>query len=216
MSTTKFALLAIAVAITLGTLALGFGPGTRTAGAQSGDLLMKVTPPEESVSKGDEAILVTISVENATNLGAFAFELEYDPDILEIALAPETDQPLIQRGDFLTSTGREAQCPEPESQRGVLRMLCTTLRMTPDGPDGNGTLATVTFKAIGSGATDLRLDKVQANNPDGTEIGPIDVLSASLDVKGDSGLNWLLFGIIAVAVAVVVGGAGFVVARMRK
>jgi hypothetical protein len=198
-------------ALVVGTVFLS----TASAQEDGGELLIKVVPPVEEVTEGDEDIVVVVTAENAKNIAAFQYQLEYDPDVLEVATDPATQQPLIQRGDFLGSSGREVACPDPENQPGVLRITCVTLRMEPAGPDGAGTLTTITFKAIGSGFTDLKLDRVGANNPDATQITPISVQSATLDVAGSGGMNWILWGGIgAVVAAVAAGGAGF--AAMRK
>jgi hypothetical protein len=190
--------------------------GSGSARAQTGDMLVKVVGPAETVTKGNENVLVQIAVENADNLASFQFQLTYDPDVLQVAVDPQSNTPLIQRGDFLGSTDREVVCPDPESQPGVLRMVCVTLRLEPEGPDGAGTLATVTFRAVGAGSTELTLDRVKANNPDATPITPIQVQSGALTVKGSSGMNWLMWGPIIGAIAVVVLGAGaFAALRLR-
>ena len=134
-------------------------------------------------------------------------------------MTDEAGAPMIQRGDFLGSTGREVACPDPVSQpeSGVLRMLCVTLRMEPAGPDGAGTLATVTFRAVGSGTTDLALSDVRANEPDATEITPVSVQSGVLKVAGSGGFNWLIWGpVIGVVAVVVVGGGAFAAMRLRS
>ena len=200
----------------LGLTALVLAAAFNTASAQegSGNLLYRVIAPAEPTDEG-VTVPVEIRAENAQNLGAFGFQLTYDPDILEIAL-DDQGQPLIQRGDFLGSSGREVVCREPVIQAGVLRMSCNTLRMEPAGVDGDGTLATVTFLATGAGTTDLALDRLEANEPDATEIRPIDVQGATLEVQGDSGLNWLIWGpIIAIGALVVIGVIAFVVTRVR-
>ncbi|MBI5289616.1 MAG: hypothetical protein HY873_11655 [Chloroflexi bacterium] len=203
---------AAAVLSLLAIAALGLG----SASAQSDEMLIKVVAPVESIKKGSDDVVVRFEAENATNLAAFQFQLTYDPDVLQVALDPQSQKPLIQRGDFLGTTGREVACPDPESQPGVLRMTCVTLRMEPPGPDGAGTLATVTFTAVNSGSTELTLDRVKANNPDATEITPIQVQSGALAVKGGGGLNWLLWGpIIGVIAAVVVAGGAFAAFRLR-
>ena len=81
----------------------------RPAAAQDSELLYRVVAPE-SASKGDADIVVEIRAENAENLGAFGFQLTYDPDVLELGVGQD-GHPLIQRGDFLGSSGREVACP---------------------------------------------------------------------------------------------------------
>ena len=55
------------------------------AAAQDSELLYRVVAPE-SASEGDADIVVEIRAENAENLGAFGFQLTYDPDVLELAV----------------------------------------------------------------------------------------------------------------------------------
>ena len=192
-------------------------PSTPEASAQAGtnDLLYTVVAPPEEFDQGATGIVVEVRASNAENLAAFAFQLEYDSEILEVAIDPETQQPMIQRGDFLGSTGREVACNEPASQPGVLRLECVTLRLEPAGPDGDGLLATITFNAIGSGTSPLTLDRVQANNPDATVIDPIAVQSSQVSVKGDSGINWLLWGCIIAVGALAAIAVAFVGMRLR-
>lgn len=192
---------------------------TPEASAQAGtsDLLYTVIAPPEELEQDATGIVVEVRASNADNLAAFAFQLEYDSEILEVATDPETQQPMIQRGDFLGSTGREVACNEPASQPGVLRLECVTLRLEPEGPDGDGLLATITFNAVGSGTSPLTLDRVQANNPDATVIDPIAVQSSQVSVKGDAGINWLLWGgIIAIgAIAAIAVAFGAMKLRTR-
>lgn len=199
----------VAAAIGLGGLAIA----PLSIRAQSDDMLVRVVAPE-SAKKGDEGIVVQVNAENAENVASFQFDLKFDSDVLEVAAGEEDGKPLVQRGEFLGSTGREVICDEPESQQGVVRFVCVSLRLEPAGPSGTGTLATVTFNAIGAGATELTLDNVTANEPDATRI-TLQVQGGAITVTGDSGTNWLLYGGIVAAVLIVILGAGaFAATRM--
>ena len=102
-------------------------------------------------------------------------------------------------------------------QSGVVRMSCNTLRMEPAGVDGAGTLATLTFVAVGSGTIDLTLDRPEANEPDATEIRPIAVQSATINVKGGGGMNWIIWGpVIIIGALIIVGAIAFVATRARS
>ncbi len=191
-------------------------PATQEASQEDTDgLLYSVVAPPEELDQGATGIVVEVRASNADNLAAFGFQLEFDAEILEVAIDPETQQPMIQRGDFLGSTGREVACNEPASQPGVLRLECVTLRLEPAGPDGDGLLATITFNAIGSGTSPLTLDRVQANNPDATVVDPISVQSSQLSVKGDASINWLLWGGIIAIGAVAAIAVAFVAMKLR-
>jgi hypothetical protein len=202
------ALVALAVAATA-TAWISVG-AARPAQAQtpaSTDTVVKVEAPVTPVKKGDLNIPFKVSVENVKNMGGFQFDLTFDANILQY-----TD---VQKGEFLGSTGREVVC-NPDPQAGVVRMTCVTLRATPAGVDGGGELATVLFKAKGSGTTDINLGRVKliAVDENATEIPVTTVTSTSLKVTGGGGFNWMIWGpVIAIAVLVIAGGGAFVVMK---
>lgn len=205
---------AFAAAISIVLLASADVP---RASAQASDVTLTIQAPQ-SVKKGDLAIPIVINVENAKNLAAFQFDLKFDANIFAVD-PPDPGKPdeAAQRGDFLTSTNRQAVCNQANSD-GLVRMQCVTLSPTPPGPDGSGTLATVFLKAIGSGKTDLSLGRLIVNQ---VVLNPVEIVPTSspvtLKVKGGGGgFNWLLWGpVIGVVALVVVGGGAFGAMRMR-
>lgn len=206
---TAIGCLALAVAVMVGAMAWPEG-----SQAQSNEMLIRAVAPE-TAKKGDEGIVVQINAENADNIASFQFDLKFDSDVLEVATNEADGMPLVQRGEFLGSTGREVVCDDPESQSGVVRFVCISLRLEPEGPDGAGTLATVSFNAIGAGSTELTLDNVVANEPDATRI-PLQVQGGAITVTGGGGTNWLLWIGGGAAVMLVVLAAGlFLASRYR-
>jgi hypothetical protein len=204
------------LAVLLGALA---GPGTAArTDAQTDPNAMQmsmVVTPAGDVKKGD-AIQVAINVANAKNLGSFQFDLLFNSEIFSID--DTGDASYVVKGDFLTSTGREYGPCQPASDPGVVRMRCTTLRATPLGPDGGGKLATVFLKATGSGATELRLNNVKAVDvSEAVNEIPISPTEAiTLNVKGNGGMNWMLWGaVIVLGALIVLGGGAFAATRMR-
>ena len=111
-----------------------------------------------------QAVSVDVLVENAVNLGSFQFNLLYDPDLVEVRA--------VQLGDFLAQTGRQPTPLGPRTDRpGDTAFGAFTLG-GPDqrGPDGGGRLATVQLVGKRAGVADLRLDRVQATDPQGRPI----------------------------------------------
>ena len=211
-SSTTRAAVAAGIAVIVAMAGVMF---SRQAVAQTDQPLVRVVAPE-GAKVGDADIVVRVEVENVKNLGSFEFLLKYDPDILKVANDAATNLPLIQRGDFLGSSEREVVCDDPVSQAGVLRMVCITLRPEPAGPDGGGTLANVTFEAVGKGSTELSLDKVSLTDPEATVFDAIQLQNATFKVTGGSSMNWVLWGsIIAVVVVVVLAGGAFAATRAR-
>ncbi len=197
----------------------GFGSAVlpHGASAQSGDALVRVQPQKESVKKGDQ-LAVDVTIENVKNEASIQFDLLYNPGIFETANAgDDPNAGFVQKGEFLGSTGRQVIC-NPVSNEGVVRFTCVTLGVDPAGPDGGGKVATVFLKAIGSGKTELTLERVTANTVglDTAEI-PLQLQSATLTVTGGGGLNWLLWIPIIVVVALVIAGViAFGAMRMRS
>jgi hypothetical protein len=210
---TAWRIAGLAAALALLGIALS-APGAPGISAQDGGAIMKVNPPAIEVKKGDERVPVVITVENVKNMASFQFILQYDADVFQTADPADGD--FIQKGDFLGTTGREVVCNTVSESQGAVRYTCVTLRETPPGPDGSGTVATVYLTAVGAGPTDLTLDRVKANvvSSDAEPL-PIGVQNASVRVKNvGGGFNWLLW-VPLVLVAVLVAGGVAAFARMR-
>lgn len=178
--------------------------GAGMAAAQDGGALMKAIPPTTEIQKGQDRIPIDITIDNAKNMASFQFILQFNADILE-ATNP-SGGPVVQKGEFLGSTGREVVCADPAIEPGAVRYTCITLRPTPAGPDGSGKLATVYLKAIGSGKTTLTLDRAKGNLADdsATEF-PISVQNAPIEVQGGGGGMALWMWALIVAGGLVVG-----------
>lgn len=206
---TRFPLAALfaVAALSIGGAALWLTPG---AAAQSGDAVLRITPPADVEAKeGGDSIPFEIAVENIENLAGFQFIVSFNPNVFEFDSA--------QRGEFLGSTNREVACNEPVSADGSVRLSCITLRPEPAGPDGSGVLMTVLLKPTGSGTTEVNLDRVKLVNPDSTPIEPVTTQAATLDVQATGGFNWLIWGpLIGIAVLAVAGAVAFGASRMRS
>jgi hypothetical protein len=104
-----------------------------------------------------EPFTVSLVVEDVTNLGAFQFDLTYDPAVLKIVD--------VQGGPFLGSSGREVQCLPPRRGEGSIGLTCVTLGATPEGPNGSGELATITFQSLALGSSSLRFARLTLTDP---------------------------------------------------
>lgn len=203
-------LLAMAACLAALVVAGAFALNVTGARAQSSDTAISVVPPGDPVKEGDAPVTIAVSASNVKNLAAFEFLLLYDGDIF--------DYESYQKGDFLGSTGREVVCNEV-SDTGAFKLNCVTLRQAPPlGPDGSGILATIQLKPKGSGTSELTLDKIKFSAADETATTiPVPVVNnSSVEVAASSGTNWLMWGLIIGAVAVVaIGAITFGVSRTR-
>jgi len=114
-----------------------------------GETIIGVRPPGTTLFVGD-TFFVTIYVQDVgPGLSAVQFDLEYDPDILQItSTGPES---------FLSSTGRNVYCPPlAEISTGVIRQACASSGNAP-GPVETGDVIELTFKGIGVGISPLTI-----------------------------------------------------------
>ena len=126
----------------------------------------------QAVRKGD-SFLCRARVENITDVAGFSFDVVFDPAVLE---AVE-----VKEGSFLSnSVGTYWSEPDINNTAGVIAGIVSA-GMGSGSIGGDGTLAIITFKAIGSGETYIRLQDVKMSSPDAEPI-PITVLSASITV----------------------------------
>jgi len=97
--------------------------------------------------EGTDPIEIDVVVQNATNIGAFEFQLSFDNVSLEYigwALGP-----------FLGSTGRVVTCQQIITEN-TIRIGCTTTGPPPpDGPSGDGVLVKIGFHPKFPGTTCL-------------------------------------------------------------
>ena len=136
----------IVVALVLMAGLLSGGPQPVIAEA----ITLRLQPSHTFADLG-ETVVVTVLVDDVTDLGAFEFHLGYDPAVLEA-----TDASL---GAFLTSTGRTPVPLGPALSTDEIRFAAASYG-TPAGPNGTGVLAEVTFRVVGSGTSALSFNRV--------------------------------------------------------
>jgi len=125
----------------------------RDGGAIAPSTRMRLDPADLVVDL-NETFVVQVVIEEAANLGAFQFDLTYDPSILQVQGAAV--------GDFLESTGQTVvpAGPEVNNAEGRAAFGAASFGGRP-GPSGAGVLATITCIARGEGSTVLELQEIQ-------------------------------------------------------
>lgn len=152
----QLAILAMAVGLAAcGGGGGGTGTNTGAAGTPATPASVLVTPSSETVAKG-QTISRTINIENASNAFYVAFDILYNPAVLQFVNAKE--------GSFMDKDGADATSmqsvlqSDTTVQNGVkLKRLTIGLTRLGDigGVSGSGTLVSVTFFAIGSGQSPI-------------------------------------------------------------
>ena len=133
----------------------GPGANTGTAGVPVTPASVLVTPSSEIITKG-QTISRTVKIESADNAFYVAFDILYNPAILQFVNAKE--------GSFMDNDGADATSMQAVLQSGTtmqngvpLKRLTIGLTRLGDigGISGSGTLVSVTFFAIGSGKSPI-------------------------------------------------------------
>jgi hypothetical protein len=110
--------------------------------------------PADLVASSNETFVVQVVIEEANDLGAFQFNLVYDPSVLQVTEAA--------LGDFLESTGNSAVIMGPEINNAEGRATLGAISFgSAAGPSGEGVLAIITCIAQEEGSTALALREVQ-------------------------------------------------------
>jgi hypothetical protein len=139
---------------------------------------LRVEPPNQTVSSTGGTFFVDIVAEDVIHLGAFQFDLVYDPAILQFDSA--------NLGPFLGSTGCTVMEVEPTSVPGRLTYGGHIVGTCP-GPSGEGAVARVVFRPVEppvAGESDLTLENEQLLNSDDppAPITPVDLFTGHVTV----------------------------------
>jgi len=142
---------------------------------------VKIHPVNQQIQQSETGT-VEVKIESVTNLGAFEFEILYDKDLLNIASPSD-----VVLGPFISSTGRTAVPTGPtiDNNTGKLTFGAFTFGGNA-GPNGDGTLATITFTALNKdGTSTIDLQNVQVTDIDGNTQS-LDVLDGQIQVGQQS------------------------------
>jgi len=165
-------LLACVVALTL-LVVWPEGGSFRTLAAQ---LPMVYTEPTEiSASRGQE-VGVTVRIEGAEDVGGFQLDLLFPAGVLQ-ATGVELDE-------FISSTGRTLipLGPVIDNQAGKITFGAATAGEAP-GLAGDGSLAHVTFRAVGDGSGTVAIKKLQLLDTKGKPVRAA-VRGSTVGVRG--------------------------------
>lgn len=118
-----------------------------------------------SVPQGTPEIAIDVVIQNGVDVGAFEFWVAFDVVALQFLGWTE--------GPYLTSSGRVSTCVSLINETSV-RIGCGTIGPAPpDGPSGDGVLATLRFRPRFSGQTCLPMLLVEVADVGGTPALPI-------------------------------------------
>ncbi|MFH1237791.1 MAG: cohesin domain-containing protein [Candidatus Aenigmatarchaeota archaeon] len=127
----------------------------------SGPVTVSVNPVSSSVANG-ETVTLEFMVSGASDLFGFQFDVEYDPAILQFQN--------VEQGAFLNNNGQDNTfCVDYKTSSGIVENIaCTRLGRT--AVQGNGVLEKITFKAIASGRSQIKISGLKLANSKAAEI----------------------------------------------
>jgi len=112
----------------------------------SGGTKVLLNASETSLNNG-ESFIVSVKAEKVTNLYAYGFEINYDPDVVEFISIEESD--FLKADDVSTSFNYALE----NGVQGKLIIGNARLKNPPSGIDGTGDLFYMTFEAVGGNGT---------------------------------------------------------------
>jgi hypothetical protein len=145
-------LLAIALLPALAMAAPSFSPGETNLAQQ--DPTVRIEPVQSTVAVG-QSFTVSVMIDEASDLGAFQFDLRYTAAIITVDG--------VTLGAFLGSTGRDAFVAgtKIDNQAGKVTFGAYSYAFPPlPGPSGTGELAIISLTAQGEGESPLTLQNV--------------------------------------------------------
>ncbi len=142
------------------------------------NLTIAISPQTTNIGV-NETVTLNVTIENASNLGGFQFDVLYNTQIVHV------DTVIL--GDFISSTGRGAFQLGPEidnnSNPGKVTFGGASFGSNP-GPDGNGILAQVTFTSLGTGNSAVELQNVLISDINGQNLPVSGVIDGGIIVSG--------------------------------
>lgn len=140
-----------------------------------------------SAQEGD-TFDIDLIIENVTDLLAWEITVSYNPDVLEVY---DSDTEMFQAAN---EGSQVLDLSEPTPDDDGQYILQSVDAADPASPDsGSGILARLTFKAVGTGASMLSMEKVDLNDDGTLDRGPF-LRDVAGDVIGDEDGDTLFDG----------------------
>jgi general secretion pathway protein D len=113
-----------------------------------------VTPPSSNQAVGS-TFQVAVMLGNGHDIFSVPLQMKFNPAVLQLVN--------VDSGDFLTRDGQLVSISHRDDGAGLVA-IATERPPNATGVNGQGSIATLTFKAIAAGDSDLTLVKVGAHN----------------------------------------------------
>jgi hypothetical protein len=154
-----------------------------------GDATVSIQPPAFSLGVGS-SFDVFVGISGVTDLYAFQFDLSFDPAILSAASVSE--------GPFLPGGGSTLFLPGTiDNSGGTISFTADAFLGPGPGVSGSGTLADISFQALGPGTSLIDLSNVILLDSNLGEIAEFTTTSGSVTVPEPSTILLISMGMVA-------------------
>jgi hypothetical protein len=172
----SFALWLTALLVTIGVQAAPAAPAWFRAGAALADPVIRISPSSSLAQPGD-VFVVDVVVDNAVDLFGFDVTVAFNPAVVHVQN--------VTLGSFLGSTGRTEIALGPDIDNGAGRFTFggSSSGAAP-GPNGTGTVAQVTLRAMAPGSTALTFTEAALIDTQGSVEWPQTRFPGSVTVSG--------------------------------
>ncbi len=145
----------------------GAGIFSVPARAVAANALVHPDPLTVGMKRGEEQA-ISIRVENVKNMYGIEFQIKFDPKVVQVQDADSsTDGIQVAVGDWLQDGFVAAN--KVDNSKGTIAFAATLLNPAPP-LDGDGTVATIAFRAKADGNSPLKISKAILATRDATEI----------------------------------------------
>lgn len=138
--------------------------------------VIRLDPPSTTADAGD-VFVVNVVVDNVADLGGYDFTVTFNSAVVHVQS--------VTLGPFLGSTGRTvgALGPHIDNAAGSFTFGGYSFGAAA-GPNGTGTVAQVTLRAMWGGSSALTFSGVQLTDTQATVLGPLTITPGSVTVVG--------------------------------
>jgi general secretion pathway protein D len=130
------------------------GPRTPLVPANSGPVILAVTPAASAQAVG-ATFTVAVTATNAHDLYSLPVQMQFDPKVLQLVN--------VDAGEMLSRDGQAVALVHRDEGNGAVTVSASR-PPGAQGVDGQGTICTLTFKAIGPGDATLALTRIGARD----------------------------------------------------
>ncbi|MEM3442612.1 MAG: cohesin domain-containing protein [Candidatus Bathyarchaeia archaeon] len=185
--------------IALLTLIFLTATATKTM-AQQTQAQIRITPENQTIPQPGLPYTINITIQNVNDLYGWELKLYYPNNILNGTEAKEG--PMLKAEGALTFFLLNIFTDNYNETHGIVNMLCLRVEPEMPGVNGDGVLATITFKTTSTGNALIHLEDVKLSDSNANPI-PYTIIDATLTVIPEYPIAYLTIAITLSAITTI-------------